>query len=59
MCGLVDYAEAAVGSLSTEHQKRTTIAVELAAKVYYSHIVCRIMTKCHFTTIAKTTALLG
>ena len=45
MCSLVDYAEAAIGSLSTEHQKRTTIAVELAAKVYYSHIVCRNMTK--------------
>ncbi|KDR70391.1 hypothetical protein GALMADRAFT_254847 [Galerina marginata CBS 339.88] len=32
MCGLVDYADAAVGSLSIEHKKRTTIGVELAAK---------------------------
>ncbi|KAF8877242.1 pleiotropic drug resistance ABC transporter [Gymnopilus junonius] len=33
MCGLVEYADAAVGSLSIEHKKRTTIGVELAAKV--------------------------
>lgn len=33
MCGLQDYAEASVGSLNIEHRKRTTIAVELAAKV--------------------------
>ncbi|THH28859.1 hypothetical protein EUX98_g5325 [Antrodiella citrinella] len=32
MCGLVSYADAIVGSLSVEHRKRTTIAVELAAK---------------------------
>ncbi|KAF8624553.1 hypothetical protein AX15_005817 [Amanita polypyramis BW_CC] len=32
MCGLEDYADAAVGSLGVEHRKRTTIAVELAAK---------------------------
>ncbi|RDB26892.1 Brefeldin A resistance protein [Hypsizygus marmoreus] len=32
MCGLEQYAEAAVGSLGIEHRKRTTIAVELAAK---------------------------
>ncbi|CAA7262034.1 unnamed protein product [Cyclocybe aegerita] len=32
MCGLVDYADATVGSLSIEHRKRTTIGVELAAK---------------------------
>ncbi|KAF8997054.1 pleiotropic drug resistance ABC transporter [Cyathus striatus] len=32
MCGLEAYADAAVGSLSIEHRKRTTIAVELAAK---------------------------
>ena len=46
MCSLVDYAEAAVGSLSTEHQKHTTIADDLTAKVYYSHIVCCIYTHC-------------
>lgn len=33
MCGLEAYADAAVGSLDIEHRKRTTIAVELAAKV--------------------------
>ncbi len=33
MCGLEAYADAVVGSLSIEHRKRTTIAVELAAKV--------------------------
>ncbi|PPR00573.1 hypothetical protein CVT24_005458 [Panaeolus cyanescens] len=32
MCGLTEYADAMVGSLSIEHKKRTTIAVELAAK---------------------------
>lgn len=33
MCGLEEYAEAIVGSLSVEHRKRTTIGVELVAKV--------------------------
>ena len=33
MCGLEKYANASVGSLGIEHRKRTTIAVELAAKV--------------------------
>lgn len=33
MCGLQDYADAIVGSLGVEHRKRTTIGVELAAKV--------------------------
>lgn len=32
MCGLESHAEAIVGSLGVEHKKRTTIAVELAAK---------------------------
>ena len=32
MCGLEAHADAVVGSLSVEHRKRTTIAVELAAK---------------------------
>ncbi|KAG6819856.1 hypothetical protein H0H93_007942, partial [Arthromyces matolae] len=32
MCGLEAYGDAIVGSLSVEHRKRTTIAVELAAK---------------------------
>lgn len=33
MCGLEHFADAIVGSLGVEHRKRTTIAVELAAKV--------------------------
>ena len=33
MCGLEKYAGAIVGSLGVEHKKRTTIGVELAAKV--------------------------
>lgn len=32
LCGLEVYRDAMVGSLSTEHKKRTTIAIELAAK---------------------------
>jgi ATP-binding cassette, subfamily G (WHITE), member 2, SNQ2 len=32
MCGLEDLADAVVGSLGVESRKRTTIAVELAAK---------------------------
>ena len=33
MCGLEKFADAVVGSLGVEHRKRTTIGVELAAKV--------------------------
>jgi hypothetical protein len=33
MCGLEKYADAIVGTLGVEHKKRTTIGVELAAKV--------------------------
>jgi ATP-binding cassette, subfamily G (WHITE), member 2, SNQ2 len=33
MCGLTAYAEATIGSLGVELRKRTTIGVELAAKV--------------------------
>lgn len=33
MCGLEDHADAIVGTLGVEHRKRTTIGVELAAKV--------------------------
>jgi ATP-binding cassette subfamily G (WHITE) protein 2 (SNQ2) len=32
MCGLEEYADAIIGSLGVEYRKRTTIAVELAAK---------------------------
>ncbi|KAG2155262.1 ABC-2 type transporter-domain-containing protein [Suillus bovinus] len=32
MCGLEEYADAIVGSLEVQYRKRTTIAVELAAK---------------------------
>ena len=37
MCGLEKYADAVVGSLGVEHRKRTTIGVELAAKVCTNH----------------------
>jgi ATP-binding cassette, subfamily G (WHITE), member 2, SNQ2 len=33
MCGLEKHADAIVGTLGVEHKKRTTIGVELAAKV--------------------------
>ena len=33
MCGLEAYADAIVGTLGVELKKRTTIGVELAAKV--------------------------
>ena len=33
MCGLEAHADAIIGSLGVEHRKRTTIGVELAAKV--------------------------
>lgn len=33
MCGLEAFADAAIGTLGVEQRKRTTIAVELAAKV--------------------------
>lgn len=33
MCGLGPFADAAIGSLGVEQKKRTTIGVELAAKV--------------------------
>ena len=37
MCGLEKYADAIVGTLGVEHKKRTTIGVELAAKVCKSN----------------------
>lgn len=39
MCGLEGVADASVGSLGIEHRKRTTIAVELAAKVFLSTLL--------------------
>ena len=33
MCGLAEFADAMVGTLGVEQRKRTTIGVELAAKV--------------------------
>lgn len=35
MCGLESHADAIVGSLGVEYKKRTTIGVELAAKVTF------------------------
>jgi ATP-binding cassette subfamily G (WHITE) protein 2 (SNQ2) len=39
MCGLEKYADAIVGTLGVEHRKRTTIGVELAAKVCNATLV--------------------
>ena len=39
MCGLEAHADAIVGSLGVEHRKRTTIGVELAAKVGFLNVV--------------------
>ena len=39
MCGLEAHADAIVGSLGVEHRKRTTIGVELAAKVRFLYMV--------------------
>jgi ABC-type branched-subunit amino acid transport system ATPase component len=45
MCGLRQFADAAVGSLGVEQRKRTTIGVELAAKVrHYASLFGRILT---------------
>lgn len=41
MCGLEKYGDAIVGSLGVEHRKRTTIGVELAAKVCKASFVLR------------------
>jgi hypothetical protein len=38
ICGLEAYADALIGSLHTEHIRRTTIGVELAAKVLIGYI---------------------
>lgn len=35
MCGLEAYGDAVVGTLNVEFKKRTTIAVELVAKVRF------------------------
>jgi len=42
MCGLGPFADAIVGSLGVEQRKRTTIGVELAAKVklFPFHLRC-------------------
>lgn len=46
MCGLEAFADAAVGSLGVEQRKRTTIGVELAAKVMsfclHNHVLLKI-----------------
>ena len=39
VCGLEGHADAIVGSLGVEHRKRTTIGVELAAKVGFLSMV--------------------
>jgi ATP-binding cassette subfamily G (WHITE) protein 2 (SNQ2) len=40
MCGLGPFADAIVGSLGVEQKKRTTIGVELAAKVDLRAVSC-------------------
>jgi hypothetical protein len=42
MCGLEKHADAIVGTLGVEHKKRTTIGVELAAKVCKATSVSRV-----------------
>jgi len=56
MCGLQAYAEAAVGTLNIEFRKRTTIGVELAARVcvLYSHLYSA---STYVTILAKTIAV--
>lgn len=46
MCGLEAYGDAIVGSLGVEHRKRTTIGVELAAKV------CTFPLQWHYVPVA-------
>jgi len=60
MCGLEAYADAIVGTLNVEYRKRTTIAVELAAKVRLSHLL-RIYVKLTnpYHTPATTLVILG
>jgi hypothetical protein len=55
MCGLEAYADAIVGSLGVEHRQRTTIAVELAAKVGRKPL----SEKLYSSTIGQTATLLG
>lgn len=63
MCGLSPFADAMVGSLGVEQKKRTTIGVELAAKVrskpFNSEKACNGLTHVLCGVIAKTLAVLG
>lgn len=52
MCGLSPFADAMIGSLGVEQKKRTTIGVELAAKVRLYTIEYAIL----FLFIGKTAA---
>jgi ATP-binding cassette subfamily G (WHITE) protein 2 (SNQ2) len=56
MCGLERYADAIVGTLGVEHRKRTTIGVELAAKV--STVQQRFDLPCLMGTLFKPKLLL-
>ena len=49
MCGLGPFADAIVGSLGVEQRKRTTIGVELAAKVELSLFLTRYVTHCAYS----------
>jgi hypothetical protein len=52
MCGLERYADAIVGSLGVEHRKRTTIGVELAAKVRNQALGLS-LTQWHYNNISE------
>lgn len=45
MCGLTEFADAMVGTLGVEQRKRTTIGVELAAKVSLHGATISLVTK--------------
>jgi hypothetical protein len=57
MCGLEKHADAIVGTLGVEHRKRTTIGVELAAKVCKSTF--RLMSSRADTSQAQIASLFG
>ena len=57
MCGLQKHADAIVGTLGVEHRKRTTIGVELAAKV--CEATFRSMQTCADTCQAQIASLFG
>ena len=57
MCGLEAYADASVGSLGVELRKRTTIGVELAAKV--NLVECMLVKFLLIISLAEIAAVFG